>query len=153
MSSVLVTSIHPETLDGFSRILYVFLPVLPTLHCKKNGHKFSHCLEFLSHQQFFPSVLYKFILLTTVFFLNHTGRKKNFDSTDRKKSYPSVKKIFPLYLFKKCWNCSICGQKFFDLLPPHFLAVQQLNEIHMVEAENELPYCLFLDGIVKGAQV
>ncbi len=38
--------------------------------------------------------------VTTVFILNHTGRKKNFDATDGNKFDPLVKKIFPLYLFK-----------------------------------------------------
>jgi len=40
------------------------------------------------------------MLVTTAFFLNHTGRKKNFDADDGKKSVQLVKKIFPLYLFK-----------------------------------------------------
>jgi hypothetical protein len=36
--------------------------------------------------------------VTTGFFLNHRGRKKNFDATDGNKFDLSVKKIFPLYL-------------------------------------------------------
>ncbi len=67
---------------------------------KKTGRKINRCLEFLSHRQFFPSVLYKIYARHHCIFLYHTGRKKNFDATDGNKFDPWVKKIFPLYLFK-----------------------------------------------------
>ncbi len=58
------------------------------------------------------------MLVATVFFLNHMGRKNNLDADDGNKSNISVKKIYPLYLFKKCRNCSICGQNYFDSPSP-----------------------------------
>ncbi len=79
----------------------------PTLW--KTGRKLNRCLEFLSHRQIFHQCCTKFMLVTPVLFLNHTGRKKNFDATDGNKSDPSVEKIFPFYLIKSCWHCSIWG--------------------------------------------
>jgi hypothetical protein len=45
---------------------------------------------------FFHQCGTKFMLITTGFFKNHRGRKKNFDATDGNKFDLCVKKIFPL---------------------------------------------------------
>ncbi len=74
--------------------------VATVLHCKKTGQKFNRCLESYLTNSFFHQCCTKIVLVTTVFFVNHTGRKKNFDAADGNKSYPSVKEMFPLYLLE-----------------------------------------------------
>jgi hypothetical protein len=49
---------------------------------------------------FFHQCGTNFMLITTVFFLNHRGRKKTLTRTDGNKFDLSVKKIFPLHLFE-----------------------------------------------------
>ena len=72
----------------------------PQYHCKKNWSENKSLFRFPIPPTVFSISRTKFMLVTTVFFLNHRGRKKNFDATDGNKFDLSVKKIFPVYWFK-----------------------------------------------------
>jgi hypothetical protein len=97
----LCTNLVYDIRSGYQKLMSILVTVWGLISIKKTGRKINRCLEFLSHRQFFPSVSYKISARHHCLFFKiiEVGRK-NFDATDGNKFDLSVKKIFPLYLFK-----------------------------------------------------